>query len=279
MAKTKETKTTKATKETKAVKAPSADLEDKLNRVANADQAVRAEDGANVLFISLCQSQAKALDEDDVKLHIPGLKVKDFYIQSKKLKLGNRLRVVPLAFLTVYNEFSGPGMDAKFVGIWHKEDALQHPLCIGHFFNRELPNGNELRPVKWVMLYLPDFPELDKTVITFKSTGNKIAKEWAKDIENNGGVSCQLIYELTAKGVSNDKGKWVEVQFENVGKVYEAHNGKTRLLEEFAEEVIDKSLELNESYRAGTLIPHRASAARQIEGRVTTDADDDDIAF
>lgn len=280
MAKTKETKkdeskavVVKGKKET-AVADVSA-LAAKAVAAKALDSANRAQDGVNVQFISLCQSLAKALD-DESELHIPGVKVKDFYIQAKKLKLGAKLRVVPLAFITVYTEYSGSGQTGKFLGIWHKEDALQYPLCPGHFFNRELPNGHELRPAHWVIVYMPDFPDIERAVISFKSTGNKVAKNWSKDVDARGGASCQLMYELTAKSVANDQGKWFEVNFEYTGNVYE--QDPFQIVEDFAEEVINKSLEYNEAYRNGSLVPRRAlgQAMRPVTEEDDDDEDDDD---
>lgn len=278
---TKATKTTKTENEETTAIAPKRDLAAlaaKANAAKDADAATRSADGVNVQFISLCQSQAKALDEDDA-LHIPGIKQKDFYIQAKKIRFGPRLTVVPLAFLTVYTEYSQSGNNGKFLGIWHKEDALQYPLCVGHFFNRELPNGHELRPAHWVLVYLPDHPEIERAVITFKSTGNKVAKAWNKEVDARG-TSCQLIYELSSKGVSNDSGKWNEVTYDFQGYVYETEP-KFKIIEDYAEEVIEKSLEYNTQYQKGVLVPRRAAGAmnsqRVLPGTSPfEEADDDD---
>ena len=279
MAKTKGT-ATKTKKEKEVV--VSSSFAGKLSKAKDADRLTRAEDGMNVTFISLCQSQAKALDEDDNEFYIKGLQQKEFYVQAKKLRLGKSLKVVPLSFLTVYNEFSGSGQDAKMLGIWHKDDAVKFPLHPMHFFNRVMPNGNELRPVKWVLVYLPDHPDLDNAVVTFKSTANRVAKAWAKDVESHGGMSCQLIYELSAKRVENDKGKWFEITPEYVKHVFEDNDGDVTVNYDFAETVVDMSLEYNESYAKGTLIPRRSEAAMQIADSrpvVEDDDDEDEIPF
>lgn len=230
---------------------------EKVQAAKEADKAVRAEDGSNVTFVSLAQSLSKALDEDEPEHYIEGLKVKEFYIGSKKLRLGKSLEVVPLSFVTVYNEFSS-GQDSKFLGVWHKEDALKYPLCPTHYFNRQLPNGNELRPVKWVLVYLPDYPDIPNVVITFKSTANRIAKSWAKDIESHGGNSSALVYTLNVEKVENAKGKWYQIRPEFSEKVYDAETGK--VFKPYAEKVVDLSLEYNESYAKGTLVSRKPEA-------------------
>jgi hypothetical protein len=268
---TKAVATKKPVKETAVVDV--AALAAKANAAKALDSANRAQDGVNVQFISLCQSLAKALD-DESELFIDGVKVKDFYIQSKKIRLGPKLRVVPLAFVTVYTEYSGSGQTGKFLGIWHKEDALQFPLCPGHFFNREMPNGHELRPAHWVIVYMPDHPEIERAVISFKSTGNKVAKSWSKDVDARGGASCQLLYELSAKSVSNDQGKWFEVNFDFLNEVYTSD--PFTVVEDFAEDVINRSLEYNEAFRNGSLVPRRNVGHIPKQAEAYDDDDDDD---
>jgi hypothetical protein len=267
-----------ATKESKAVVAKE-DL-DALSELAGRaevlDNANRKSNGMDVTFVSLCQTSAKAVDEDDKDMYIEGLAVKDFYVQAKKLKLGKKLRVVPLAFLSVYNEFSESGQQAKFLGIWHAEDAERYDLCADHYYNRELPNGHELRPVVWVLAYLPDFPELEKVVFTFKSTANKIAKEWQKDIDRNAGSACQTLYEIVGVPVSNDKGKWFEIKPTHINNTFErSKDGKLSLIEDFAADVIKKSVEYNAAYAAGSLVKRR-SAQKAIGTRDASENDDDD---
>jgi hypothetical protein len=289
MAKTKETKETKAPKgkaaeqTMPAVKSKNtavgkavdfAALAAKANAAKELDQATRSADGVNVNYISLCQQLTKALDEEEDQLFIPGLKQKDFFIQGKKLILGKSFRAVPLAFLTVYTEYSGPGQSGKFLGLWHKDDALKYPLCIGHFFNRELPSGHELRPAHWVMVYLPDYPEIDKAVITFKSTGNKVAKAWNKDVDARG-ASCQLVYNVGSHIVTNDrKEKWSEILPEFEGFVYTTDPFKIE--EDFAETVINLSLEYNGQYQKGILVPRKEAGTRMAEDAVVDRDDDDD---
>jgi hypothetical protein len=244
-------------------------------RAAAADTATRSSDGMNVSFVSVCQATAKALDDTDTKMYIPGLAQKDFYIQAQKMKLGKKLRVIPLAFLSVYNEFSGPGQNAKFLGVWHKDDAERFDLCPGSYYNRELPNGHELRPVKWVAVFLPDFPEVERAVITFKSTATKIAKDWAKDIESRKGSSFQFSYLLSASTTSNDKGKWFEIEPVFEKELFTNEDGKFTIKDPLAKVTIEKSLELNEAYANSILIRRRSQTAL-IEAQVAEDDDDGD---
>ena len=175
--------------------------------VGKGDRESRNAGGISVNFISLAQALTKAVDEDNAELHIDGLKVKDFFIQQKKINLGRKLRVVPLRFVSVFNEVSSLKQDAKFIAVWRKKDADRYDLAPGSFFDRETPQGTYLRPATWMLVYLPDFPEIENPVITFKSTGQRTVKDIKKAIESNGtkGISCSLELELQAKSVE-DKG-------------------------------------------------------------------------
>jgi hypothetical protein len=87
------------------------------------------------------------------------------YIQKDKLNLGAELKVVPLAFITLYNEKAGTDKDSQFFGTWNKEQAVTFPLADGSNFNRQLPNGHILVPVNWVMVEVLGHPELENAVI------------------------------------------------------------------------------------------------------------------
>lgn len=276
MAKAKETvkPETKAAPKAAPVKAPAKevavkkDLNALAHRATSAAAVVSAESGANVSFISLCQKTAHALTEDD-KLYIDGIKVKDFYIQSKKLVLGRKLKVVPLAFISMYNEITSDKVP-KFLGIWHKDDALGYDLAVGSFFNRQLPSGNLLQPVTWVPVYLPDFPDIKNAVVTFKSTGQKVAKAWRKDTEAEAKSACELIYILSAAAQKNDEGDWIEVAYELEGRVYDIDKAGniTEVNEDYAEDVLTLAAEINESYMKGTLITRRSASSgmRNVSG-------------
>jgi len=142
-----------------------------------------------------------------------------------------------------------------------------------------LPNGNELRPVKWVMVYLPEHPELEKVVLTFKSTANRVAKAWSKAVEASGGVSCQQVYNLTVKKVENDLGKWFEVVPEFDSLTYEVVGKKVHVFQPYAETVVDISEQLNSDYQKGNLVPRRSLMAQNVAQITGSVAEDDDIAF
>ena len=122
-------------------------------------------DGVKADYLLLAKSGSKAFKRSEKDLFIEGLAIGDIYIQKDKKKLGSELKVVPLAFVTLYNEQDGTGKDAKFFGRWNKEQAVTFPLVEGNSFNRQLPNGNILVPVNWVMVTVIGHHDIENAVI------------------------------------------------------------------------------------------------------------------
>ena len=144
------------------------DQNKKLQEKENAGEGVKAD------YILLAKSGTKALKRSEKDLYIEGLAIGDFFLQKEKVNLGAELKVVPLAFITVYQEKSDATNTAQFFGMWNKEQAVNYPLVEGSYFNRQLPNGHILVPVNWVMIEVIGHKEIENAVITYKSTGSRI---------------------------------------------------------------------------------------------------------
>lgn len=179
----------------------------KLQAKENAGEGVKAD------YILLAKSGSKALKRSEKDLYIEGLAIGDFYIQKDKVKLGESLKVVPLAFITVYQEKDGTGRDAKFFGMWNKEQAMSYPVAEGSYFNRQLPNGHILVPTNWVMIEILGHREIENAVIAYKSTGSRIWKKWKEDAKTRSSSSATLVYTITEEGFNNDKFDWTDIGF------------------------------------------------------------------
>ena len=105
-------------------------------------------DGVKADYILLAKAGSKALKKSQKDLFIEGLAVGDFYLQKEKVNLGDTLKVVPLAFITLYDEFEDKPQNAQFFGVWNKEQAVTYPVANGSYFNTQLPNGHMLKPKK-----------------------------------------------------------------------------------------------------------------------------------
>lgn len=242
--------------------------------------AENAGDGVKADYILLAKSGTKALKKSQADLYIEGLKIGDFFLQKEKKILGDKLRVVPLAFITLYQEKESADKDARFFGIWNKEQAESYELVDGSYYDRQLPNGHILQPVNWVMVEVLGHPELENAVITYKSTGSRIWRKWKDDVKPRSQMSATLIYEISEMEVSNDKNDWTDIGFAFSGNLLEENKA-------MAVKCIKKSNAIRESYQNHLLVADHASvtpatkAVAQIEDAsdVEDSTDDEDSGF
>lgn len=231
-----------------------------------------AGEGAKVNYLLLAKIGSKALKKSN-ELYIEGLKSGDFYLQKQKLNLGDKLEVVPLSFITIYNEKESDSMDAQFFGVWNKEQALTYPLVEGSYFNRQLPNGHILAPVNWVIVEIVGHPEIENAVIAYKSTGSRIWREWKTDAKNRASTSATLVYEIHEETYNNDKHDWT-----NIGYCY-----KRDLLETdkaLAVTCLKKSNAVRESYENKLFIAdHTIEAPAKVAAIEVKVADEDTLVF
>ena len=157
--------------EKKAVQAVNDDdLQALLAQSEKLQETEFAEDGVQFQYILLAKVGSKALKKSNAQMYIKGLAMGDFYLQKEKVNLGDAVKVVPLAFITIYNEVDFDGNDNKFFGKWTSEQAKQYPLVEGSYYNRALPNGNILVPVHLVLVEVLGHEELDRAAIAYKKT-------------------------------------------------------------------------------------------------------------
>lgn len=173
-----------------------------------------AEDGVKATYILLAKAGSKALKRSDKENYIKGLAQGDIYLHKEKKNLGASIKVVPLAFITLYNERENANQDSKFFGVWNKEQAMKYPVADGSYFNRQLPNGHILAPVNWVMVSVLGHHEIENAVVAFKSTGSRIWKKWKDDAKTRSGSCATLVYELKEAEYKNDSFEWTDFGFE-----------------------------------------------------------------
>ena len=211
-------------------------------------------DGVKADYLLLAKDGSKALKKKETELYIEGLEEGDIYIQKDKLNLGKKLKVVPLAFVTLYNEQSGTGKDAQLFGRWNKEQALQFDLVEGNNFNRQLPNGHILVPVNWVMVEVLGHKEIENAVIAFKSTGSRIWRKWKEDAKNRSSSSATLIYNIFEEEYENADYEWTDFGFEYDGSLLEQNKN-------MAVFCLKKSNAIREAYEKNTLIGNHNTAS------------------
>ena len=235
-------------------------INERVQKAAQAEMVHRAEFGASLTWITLVGAKSKVLVKKD-EAYIPGATVDSFVVASKKLLLGDKFKAVVLGVLKVYAEMTTPVVReeiAKTVGYWHPSDAEQVPLE-GNF-SRPLPNGNHLEVQHWAMLYLPDHPELEGVVLTFKGAGNQYARKLQKLLKEQSTISPELIVEFSAEQVENKK---YNTYFsypvaEVAGKAFDFDGGikavKGGLSAEVVEEICTRYADLYDAYDHGVML-------------------------
>ena len=212
----------------------------KLQEKENEGEVVKAD------YLILAKTSTKALQRSREE-YIQGLQIGDIFIQKGKKILGTELKVVPLAFISLYQERESAAQNAKFFGMWNKEQAVTFPVADGSYFNRQLPNGHILVPVNWVCVTVIGHHEIENAVIAFKSTGSRIWKKWKEDAKSRSGSSATLVYLLKEGLYNNDKFEWTDFDFQYVGSLLETDK-------EEAVYCLRKSNAIREAYENATLV-------------------------
>lgn len=235
-------------------------------------------EGVKADYLILAKAGTKALSKLNKDLYIEGLKQGDIFIQKDKKILGDCVKIVPLAFITLYQERESTAQDAKFFGVLSKEQAVVYPTCEGSYFNRQLPNGHVAVPVNWVCVEVLGHREIEKAVIAFKSTGSRIWKALKDDCRERSKSSATLIYEIFEEAYSNDKFSWTDFGFRYAGNLLEENKAE-------AFYCLKKSNAIRESITNNTFVPTRsietakATVVAQIaDASETEDSFDDEEA-
>ena len=243
----------------------------KLQEKENEGEGIKAD------YLILAKTGTKALQRSK-KEYIQGLQIGDIFLQKDKKILGTELKVVPLAFITLYQEKESTDQDAKFFGMWNKEQAVTFPVADGSYFNRQLPNGHILVPVNWVCVTVIGHHEIENAVIAFKSTGSRIWKKWKEDAKSRSGSSATLVYKIFEESYSKDKFEWTDFGFEFVGSLLESDK-------EEAVYCLRKSNAIREAYEKATLVGNhdvtalssRSTVAQITDASEVADSYDDDM--
>jgi len=248
----------------------------KLQEKENEGEGIKAD------YLLLAKSGTKALSKMNKELYIQGLAQGDIFLQKEKVNLGSELKVVPLAFVTLYQEKTDTSKDAKFVSIWSKEQATTFPLAEGSFYNRQLPNGNVLIPVNWVMVEVLRHKEIEHGVIAFKSTGAKIWKKWKEDAKERKSPSATLVYKIHEEAYKNEQYDWTDFGFDYVENLLETDKAEAVFC-------LKKSNAIREAYEKSTLVGNHdvasltatPKAVAQIEDASETEESEDteDMGF
>ena len=246
------------------------ELTELLNQSQKLQEKENEGEGIKADYLILAKPSTKALQRSQKDLYIQGLQVGDIFLQKDKKVLGSELKVVPLAFITLYQEKESASQDAKFFGIWNKEQAVSFPVAEDSYFNRQLPNGHILVPVNWVMVTVIGHHEIENAVIAFKSTGSRIWKKWKEDAKARSSSSATLVYKIFEEAYNNDRYDWTDFGFEYVESLLETDKAE-------AVYCLKKSNAIRESYEKHTLVGNHDIASLSTKAPVAQIEDASDI--
>jgi hypothetical protein len=175
------------------------------------EQAERAKSGSQHSWLTLVGPGSPILSPKDPKF-IKGVRMLDFVLPDKKLRLGPKVTVSVLGMFKLYqqtlkkkNENDMPPV----IGFWMPEDAEQVPLAPGDNFTREFMDRegktNSLIPVHWVPLYIHGHEDLTDVVLAFRSRGNEVYRELFKLMKRETKAYTELRFTLTNQDVANTK--------------------------------------------------------------------------
>ena len=236
----------------------------KLQEKENEGEGIKAD------YLILAKTGTKALQRSK-KEYVQGLQIGDIFLQKDKKVLGAEVKVVPLAFITLYQEKESAAQDAKFFGMWNKEQAVTFPVADGSYFNRQLPNGHILVPVNWVCVTVIGHHEIENAVIAFKSTGSRIWKKFKEDAKSRSGSSATLVYLLKEGLYNNDKFEWTDFDFQYVESLLETDK-------EEAVYCLRKSNAIREAYEKATLVGNHDVSALTAKKPASLIEDASDVA-
>jgi hypothetical protein len=204
----KERKARASAKAVPPVKRKGSPVEDELSALAAQNKSLedseRAKTGSQNSFITLVQGNSGILLPDD-SAYIKGVKLHDYVISAKKLRLGATLDITVLGMFKLYAETARKEKEsdmAPTVGFWMPDDAMQIP--VQGIFDRPLPNGNVLKPVHWVYVYLHDNPDIEDGMIAFRSTGNSVYAVLEKLIKYESSICTELRFTVTKQAIKNE---------------------------------------------------------------------------
>jgi hypothetical protein len=228
----------------------------------------RAQTGSQNSFITLVKANGQVLDKNN-PAYMPGVKALDYVITSKKLKLGRKLDATILGMFKVYAEVKKGDTDnemPKTVAFWMPDQAMQFGIAPGSIFDRELPNGNVLQPVHWVLLYLHDFPEGDDGIFAVRSKGNRIFAALQKLIKAESAVCTELRFEVPNQDLYNERYKKTDYypKFEITVRNYKITEDRKVVLDkqsgldrETLKEILSRAATVQSSYKDMKLVAKR----------------------
>ncbi len=251
---------------------------DELNALAGAGKAhedeLRAKTAGGLSYIKiLSDPQGAELQKNDTAF-IKGAAYGHFVIGNKKITLGKVFQAVALGILKLYEETEvkqeGDESLPKVFGYWVPDDAEQIPTE-GNFnrpFTARDGTQHVLRPVHWIPLFLPEYPEIEDAVLTFRSTANSISAKLAKALKGQTEIAPEVMITVKTQQIKNEKWKktYLYPDFEIGEKNFNMVEGRLSLAKggmdlATVKEVLIRYNHWQEEYAANRLVAKKSNIA------------------
>jgi len=252
----------------------------------------RDKSGAMRSFIAIAQGTTDVIVPGTDK-YIEGINVLDYYIGNKELVLGREFEADILGIFLLYQEVipAPPRADGSrdmgtFVAVRMPEYAYQFPK--EGTFDRVTPEGHVLSPIHWMFVRLPEYPEIDDAVITFRSKGNAFCSAIEKVLKKESLIAPELRVIIGQEGADSKVGKQTKTYYyptiEVIGRNFTVTEDGQVELEEADEELARHLLEWHHALHKDYAENKMASGAealppgqqKQLEGPDGYQAEEDD---
>ena len=264
------------------------DFKARVLAAAQAEQEVRAQSGSNLTWITGPISGDSGFVEPTSADYIKGAKKNGYVIKDKKINLGTTFNAIPIGMFKVFAEQTIPqGSEmSKTVSYWLPEDAAQIPTGDNNF-EHPLSNGNVLKPVHWIFLYLPSHPEIKGVVLSFRSTANSIYSAFEKVLKGRSKICPEVMLSISSQGIENKKYKktyyYPKLEIDEQRNFALTDSGIKSVAggldKDTLKDVLDRYCELQEAFKAQTVVAKKANIAGYLaEGDAGSAFDDMDDA-
>jgi hypothetical protein len=172
-------------------------------------------------FLTILQTNSPQCDSDAAE-YVKGAKAGDFYnTATKELYDGKEgVKVIQCYWQQKFCEWAPREQGGGFRGAHEVGTITTADLKRNESGKVLLPNGNYLSDTRYHFLLLT-IPDGTRTVVLgLASTQVKVSKNWMtnqkmiKTLEGKNPPSFGMMYHLTTKTVSNDKGSWKSLVFD-----------------------------------------------------------------
>jgi hypothetical protein len=251
-----------------------ADISSLVSEVMDLEGQVRAQTGSQNSWVTLATGNSGVVSPKDPR-YMKGVKLLDFVIPDKKIRLGPSFQATILGMFKLYQETPKKQSENDLppvVGFWMPDDAEKIPLGENNFTRTFVARDgsiHELNPVHWVHIYIHGHEDVTDAIVPFRSKGNEFYRDLMKLVKRDSRICTELRFKVGSQAVANEKYRKTDYypSFEVAGKNFllEDDGSITRVKGGFSEEelaeVLTRSRDSQKNYAECRLVGKKNVAA------------------